>query len=192
MQRLRTSPVVLLAREEFRTRFTGNAFVFIWAFVQPAITLSVLHLVISRGLKGAEPSGSVSPFFHTAAALLLWFFIAETLNFGATCFVDYRFALRRDAFPLGQIPWIRTLSGLYVHGVLLGTLMLFLALKHGLPVTVVQLPILIAGAALLACKLIQLTGSLFPYFRDVQHATVAIVQLGMWVTPIAWDPTVIP
>ncbi len=184
--------ILTLARRDIATRYLGSALGLLWAFAQPAITLLVMWFVFQYGLK--SPPVIDFPFsLWLVAGMIPWFFISDGLSGATYSILEYRFLVKNVTVRLSILPIVKILSGLFIHGFLVG-LMLVLFLIYGIWPDIYALQILyyIFAAIVLLLGLSWVTSSLILFLKDVGQVVGIVLQLGFWATPIIWNINLIP
>lgn len=162
-----------------------------WAVLQPFLTMVVFSVFFGR-LAGLPSDGLPYPLF-TYAGLLPWQLFAFALSESSNSLVNNQRLVARIYFPRLVVPLSAALSGLVDFGfsflVLLG-MMLF----YGTPLTprVLVLPFLVLLTLAAALALGLWLAALNVQYRDVRYVIPFIVQLGFFLTPIAYSSSLVP
>lgn len=181
-----------LARNDFKTRYAGSYLGIIWAFVQPVVTVLVYWFVFQVGFR----SGTVKdvPFvLWLASGLVPWFFFNEALNSATTGLLDYAYLVKKVVFNIRIIPVVKIISALFVH-IFFVIFIILLFICNGIFPEVFWLQVIYYSfyMTILCLGITYITSALVVFFRDLTQIINVILQIGMWMTPIMWDYTVIP
>jgi lipopolysaccharide transport system permease protein/teichoic acid transport system permease protein len=186
------SLIVTLAGRDIKSRYLGSAFGFVWAFVQPTVTIFVMWFVFQFGLK--SPPIEDAPFsLWLIAGMIPWFFFSECLSGGTYSVLEHHYLVKHVSVRLSILPIVKVITGLTIH-VFLVALALCVFLGHGVSIGVhaTQLVYYSFAAVVLLLGLSWMTSSLVLFVRDVGQAVSIALQLGFWFTPIVWNYTLTP
>jgi lipopolysaccharide transport system permease protein len=162
-----------------------------WALFKPVFTMVVFTLVFGKVAK--IPSDEIPYPLFCYAALLPWLYFAGCLTGASNSVVQNGHLLTKVYFPRLILPLTSLASGLadlVVQVVLLAGLMLWYGIVPGWPV-------LLVPAFVLMCVLSAISVGLWltainVKYRDVAHLVPFLVQMWMWLTPIAYPSSLVP
>ena len=180
-----------LALRDVKVQYKQSALGIGWAVIQPIALMVVFSVVLGRfaGL----PSGDVPYPLLTFAALLPWQLFASSVQRTGGSLVGNTNLVTKVYFPRLLIP----LSALAVGLVdLLVGLAIFVALMvwYGQAVTVdvVALPVFMAFALVTALAIGLWLSALNVKYRDVTYVIPFLVQVGLFVSPVAYSADIVP
>lgn len=162
-----------------------------WAILQPVLTTIVFSALFGR-LAGL-PSGNVPYPAFVLCALLPWQLFAYALTHSSNSLVDHAHTLKKVYFPRLILPLASVISGLIdcaIAGITLIILLLYYGITPGWPVVTLPLFALLAVAAALAVGL--WLSALNVRYRDVRHTIPFLLQLWLFVTPVAYPSSLVP
>lgn len=173
--------------DDFKKKYAGSVGGVAWAVLQPLSTVILYWFVFQVGLK----SGSVTevPFIlWLIAGLLPWLYISETISASMPALVDYSYLVKKVRFNIDILPLIKLVSGLMVHLILVG-IMVLMYLCYGLPLSVYYLQVLfyLAYTLILVAGIAYLTSTLYVFFKDIIQIVSILLQAFFWTTPIVWQ-----
>jgi lipopolysaccharide transport system permease protein len=172
-------------------RYKQSILGWIWAALQPLATMMVYTLVFSRVAKvGSE--GVPYPLF-VFSALLPWIFFSGAVSNAINGLVGHANLLTKLHFPREIIPLSYVLASLVdfaIACILLSGLMMYYQFSFGWNTlyALLIITILIAFTSAVALFL----SSVQVRFRDVAAALPVILQIGVFVTPVAYSLNYIP
>ena len=103
-----------LALRDIQSKYLGSYLNFLWAFVQPTITILLLWFVFDVGFR--VPPVEQYPFvLWLIAGIVPWFFFAESLGNATYSILDYSYLVKKVVFKVSVIPIIKILSALFIH-----------------------------------------------------------------------------
>ena len=180
----------VLVKNDFQARFAGSYFGIFWAFVQPLITVLLYWFVFQVGLR----AGSVSdhPFIlFLISGLIPWFYFSEICNGGTNCLIEYSYLVKKIVFNVGILPVLKVVSGLFVHVFFIFIAVVVCTVYGYTPdFYTLQLAYYIVCCAFLALGIAYITSCLTAFFRDMAQVVNILLTIGIWVTPIMWNPAV--
>jgi lipopolysaccharide transport system permease protein/teichoic acid transport system permease protein len=186
------SLVYSLALRDIRSRYLGSYLNFLWAFVQPTITILLIWFVFDVGFK--VPPVENYPFvLWLIAAIIPWFFFSESLGNATSSILDYSYLVKKVVFKVSVIPIIKILSALFIHFFFIGFMFLaFLAYGYTPRWCNLQIIYYLFAAIVLVVGLSWITASLVIFVKDVGQVVAMLLQFGFWLTPILWSIKMVP
>lgn len=184
--------VMNLAKNDFKTKYAGSYLGIIWAFVQPVVTIAVYSFVFQVGFR----SGAVMdcPFvLWLMAGLVPWFFFSDALNGGTSSLLEYSYLVKKVVFKISVIPIVKIISALFVH-LFFVLITIILAAIFGYYPTLYTLQVVYYSFCMFVfvLALTYITCSVIIFFRDLGQVIAIILQVGIWMTPIMWQETMLP
>jgi ABC-2 type transport system permease protein len=155
-----------IARNEFKLRFFGSFFGYLWQLMRPLLLFGVLLFVFSHVAK-------VSSAPHYAVALLagivLFTFFGEATGGAVRSVVDRENLVRKIHFPRLVIPLSIVLLASFNLALNLVVVLVFALIEGVSPmVTWVEAPLIIAMLVIYCAGLAMMLSALFVHFRDIQ------------------------
>ena len=177
-----------LVKNDFRARFAGSYLGMFWAFFQPVITIALYWFVFQVGLR----SGSMSnhPFIlFLMSGLVPWFYFSEAWMGASNSLLEYNYLVKKVRFNVEILPVLKICSALFVHLFFVGVVALMcVAYGYGIDLYLLQLPYYIFCLAFLATGLAYITAAFTVFFRDMTQIVNIVLTIGVWLTPIMWNP----
>ena len=173
-----------LAWRDFRVRYAQTTLGLLWALLQPLITLAILSLVFGKfvGVKTEVPS-----LVFTMTGMTLWTYFSFVLTNSGNSIIANQGMVKKIYFPRIIIPLSKAAVGLIDLVIAFGILCaLLIYYGVGLSGNVIFAPIFIVIAMIAALSVGIWLSALTVRFRDFQHIVPFIVQLGLYITPIAY------
>lgn len=184
--------IVDLVKNDFKMRFSGSILGTLWAYIHPVITLLVYWFVFQVGLRNGDVQGV--PFvMWFVAGLIPWFYFSEAWSGSTSCLLDYSYLVKKVLFDIDIIPSIRLFASFIVHLFFIG-LMFVIYILNGYYPTIywIQLIYYAICLAVITTGLSYITSSLIVFFRDLSQIVSVILEVGMWLTPIMWQDSMLP
>jgi lipopolysaccharide transport system permease protein len=180
-----------LAWRDVRVRYAQTLMGAMWALLEPLVGVLVFTLIFNR-VAGFE-AGDVPYPLYCFAAMLLWTFFSRALRDVATSLVVNAPVLRKVYFPRLALPCAALLATLVDLACML-VMYFFLLAYYGLAPTprLLTLPLWIALAGVNVLGIGLMLSAINVRFRDVTRALPFLIQVWLFVTPVAYPLDKIP
>jgi ABC-type polysaccharide/polyol phosphate export permease len=181
--------VSTMARQDIATRYKRSRIGAFWISIGMAISIGCIGLVFGQIFK--IPVREFLPYFATGT--ILWAFISSCLNEGCGSFISSSGIILQVRMPL-FVHVLRLLqkdSIIFAHNIVILPLVFFVFLY---PVNARCL-LAIPGFLLLVANLawmVLILGTVCARFRDVTQIVQNAVGVLYFVTPIMWNPDLMP
>jgi lipopolysaccharide transport system permease protein len=173
-----------LAWRDFRVRYAQTTIGLLWALLQPLITLLILSLVFGTFIAVKTP---VPHLLFTLAGMSVWTYFSYVMTYAGSSIISSQNMIKKIYFPRIIIPFSKALVGLIDFGI---TLIMLIALMfyYGIAPTanVLFAPLFLILGILAALGAGIWLSALTVRYRDFQHVVPFIVQIGLYLTPIAY------
>lgn len=178
-----------LAKNDFKTRYAGSYLGMVWAFVQPIATIAVFWFVFDVMDFRDAPVEEIPFLLYLSCGIIPWFFFSEAWNSATSCLYEYSYLVKKVKFRVSVLPIIKIISALFVHLVFIGILFIMCSLYGYWPHIVnIQVLYYLFCMICLVFSLSLLTTSISAFFKDTSPILSIILQFGLWLTPIFWNP----
>jgi lipopolysaccharide transport system permease protein len=180
-----------LARRDVKVRYAQTFLGAAWALLQPALMMLVFTLVFGRLI--GTPTGDVPYPLFAIAGLLPWQLFSVTLADVSNSVIANDRLLTKAAFPRIVLPVAAAAPGVIDAGVaalLLAVLLVHYGVLPGVAVLFAPLFLLLGLAASLGIGL--WLAALNLRYRDVRYAIPFMLQLGLFLTPVAYPASAVP
>ena len=174
-----------LAWRDFRVRYAQTSIGLLWAFVQPIITLLILSLVFNQFAN--VDTGKIPSLLFNTSGLCMWTYFAYVMSNSGSSIIQSQEMVKKIYFPRLIIPLSKALVGLIDLGITILILLILMIYYQILPSsTIVYAPIFILAGMLAALSVGIWLSALTVRFRDFQHIVPFMVQIGLYITPVAY------
>lgn len=186
------SLLFILSWRDIKVRFKQTVIGAAWALLRPLLTLAVLTIVFSKIAR--LPSEGDAPYvLLVLSGLLPWQFFSAGLSDAANSVTDNEKIVSKIYFPRLVIP----ISALAVCSVDFAIALLILVgifLIYGFVPdwNIIALPLVLVFALLAALGPGLLLAALNVKYRDFRYVVPFIVQMGIYVSPVAYSTSLIP
>lgn len=162
-----------------------------WSVLQPFLAMVVFTIFFGRLAK--MPSDGVPYPLFSLAALVPWtYFAAAALN-GSTSLVGNQHLLAKVYFPRVLVPLAAVLMPAVDLAVSFTMLLVLMAWYHVMPTAVVLLlPLYVALGVSTAFAVTLWTSGLSVRYRDARYVLPFIIQIWLFVTPVAYPASLVP
>lgn len=173
-----------LSWRDFRVRYAQTAIGLIWAILQPVVTIAILAVVFGKFVGVETP---VPYLLFTVSGMAIWTYFSYVLANSGSSIIAAQEMVKKIYFPRLIIPLSKAVVGLIDLAIvllILVFLMLFYRVMPSVHMWAAPLFVLLTMIAALGAGI--WLSALTVRFRDFQHVTPFIVQIGLYVTPIAY------
>ncbi len=176
---------------DVKIRYKQTALGAAWAIIQPVFTMLIFTLIFSR-VAGIKSDGFPYPIF-AYAALLPWIFFANAVTTSGNSVVGSANLITKVYFPRALIPAASVGAGFVDFAVAFVMLLpLTFYYRISLSLNILLLPIPTVLILLLALGVGMWLSALNVKYRDVRFAVPFMIQIWMFLSPIAYPSSVVP
>jgi lipopolysaccharide transport system permease protein len=162
-----------------------------WAILQPLLTMLVFTVVFGRFAK--VPTGDIPYPLFSLTALLPWNYFASAVGRSGTSIVSSSNLVSKVYFPRLIVPIAAAAAPIVdfaIAFVILIVMQFYYGMSPSWAVLTLPLFLLLAFATALAVSL--WLSALNVRYRDVGYLIPFLLQIGMFVTPVAYPATLVP
>jgi len=182
-----------LAKSDFKKRFVGSYFGVVWMFIQPVVTVLIYFMIFQLGFKSVPPIPGVPYVVWLVPGIVPWFFYNEAMNAGTNCLQEYHYLVKKVVFNVEILPVIKLMSCLIIHGIFVCIMIAMFFCYARLPMaTWIQIVYYSFALSVNILALTYFTSAINVFFKDMSQIVSILLQFGMWLTPIMWDPNMFP
>lgn len=181
----------ILAWRDVSVRYKQSAVGIGWAVIQP-LTMMLIFTIVFGGFAKLPSEGVPYPIF-TFCALLPWNYFASSLTGSSSSLVSSSHLVTKVYFPRLLLPLSKVFSGLIDFGIgfiILLAMMLWYGIVPTIGILFLPLFLIVAMLASLGVGL-WLTAINVKY-RDVAFVVPFMVQIWMYISPVAYSTTIVP
>jgi len=175
---------ITLTWRDFKVRYAQTTIGLLWALIQPVITLLILSLVFGKfvGVKTDVPY-----LLFAMTGLTIWTYFSFVISNAGASIIASQGMIKKIYFPRLIIPLSKAAVGLIDLGISL-LIMIFLMFYYGIvPSSNVWLaPVFLFFGMLAALAVGIWLSAITVRYRDFQHVVPFMVQIGLYITPIAY------
>ena len=182
--------MAFLTWRDLAVRYKQTAIGVAWAIIRPALTMIVF--VLFRRLVGIQ-RGAVPDALLVLAAVLPWQFFSNALTESSTSLINNTNLISKIYFPRLIVPIAAVATSFVDFVITLALLAAVMAWMGFAPTwTLIVLPLYVALAFALSTGLGLLLAALNVKYRDFRYVVPFIIQVGLFISPIAFASTNMP
>ncbi len=181
---------LILAYRDFRVRYAQTYLGFVWAFVQPALTLLIFTIVFGRAAK--VDTGDIPYPVFAIAGMSAWAYFSFVMSQSGNSIIGAQGMIKKIYFPRLVIPLSKSLVGLIDYAIaFLFLVLIMLYYQQPVSANLIWLPCFIVLNLISALGIGIWLSALTVRYRDFQHIIPFAVQFGLYATPIAYPSSLV-
>ena len=175
-----------LAKNDFKTKYSGSYLGMIWGLIQPVITILVYWFVFTVGM-GFDKIEGVPYALWLVSGLVPWFLFSDGLTGGTASLLEYSYLVKKVVFNIDVLPIVKAVSSLFTHiFFVIFTIIMYTLAGYPLDIHYLQIVYYSFCMFMLSLSISYITCSVVVFFRDLMQIVNIILQIGVWMTPILW------
>lgn len=180
-----------LSWRDIKVRYKQTALGVAWAILQPLLTMAIFSIFFGRLAK--VPSDGVPYPVFALTALAPWTFFANALAQSSNSVITNSSLVTKVFFPRLIIPMSAALAGI-VDLVIALMLLVGALVVYRVPLTagILLLPLVAVMAIAVALGAGFWLSALNVRYRDVRYALPFLVQIWMFLSPVAYSSSLVP
>ena len=172
-----------LALRELKVRYKRSVLGFLWALLNPVLSMAVLAIVFTTII----PTNIHHFAVFLMSTLLLYTFVVQSLSYAVESMVGNADLIKKVAVPKLVFPVAAVLSNVINLGLsLIPLVILVLVFRHPFYWTWLLIPIPLAALILLTLGATFFFATANVYYRDVSHIIQIVLQVLFYLTPILY------
>ena len=181
-----------LAKNDFKKRYAGSYLGFLWALVQPVVTVVMYWIVFDVVFDTRSQmvaSGVEVPYvLFLTSGLVPWFYFSEGITNGTNGLLEYSYLVKKVVLKIRMLPIIKLVAATFIHAFFV-VVLLIIAMMYGYTPNLYTLQIFYYSFCLFVLMLAMsyCTCAIVVFFRDLAQIINIGLQVGMWATPILWN-----
>jgi lipopolysaccharide transport system permease protein len=180
----------VMVRRDILGRYRGSFGGSFWTVVNPLLLMLTYFLVFGVILQ--RPHETKTDFaLSFLAGMLPWLAFSEAIGRAPSVMLEHRNFVKKLVFAIETLPVNLVVSGLVSEAFAVALYCGFLlAIRHGLPVTILWLPVLILPQILFTAGICWFLAGLGVFVRDLGQIMSYIITVWFFITPICYpeDP----
>ncbi|HEX8847953.1 MAG TPA: ABC transporter permease [Gemmatimonadaceae bacterium] len=163
-----------------------------WAIIQPVLTMVIFTLVFGR-FAGVPSDGVPYPVF-SLAALVPWTYFSTAFSGASQSLVTNTNLITKIYFPRLVIPFAPVVGGLVDFAISFVILLAAMGYYRIIPsaMAIVLVPLLMLAMVLTSAGVGCWLSALNIKYRDIKYIVPFIVQVWLYISPVAYPMSVVP
>lgn len=182
---------LLLAYRDYRVRYAQTMLGLLWAILQPIVTVGIFTFVFGYLMKIKAPNNIPYPVF-ALSGMVAWTYFSFVMTQAGNSVIGAQSMVQKIYFPRLVIPLSKALVGLvdFLSAFIL-LIILMVVYKVVPTMNMVWLPVFILAIIISSLGVGIWLSALTIRYRDFQHMVPFMVQIGLYITPVAYSSTFI-
>ena len=178
---------------ELKAKYAATILGFVWPVIFPFLFLSAYALVFLFVFK-AKPEGlsSAEYLLVVFTGLVPFLGFSEAFSLGTTSVLENKALVKNTIFPIELVPVKAVFLGLVTMFVGLLFVLIYLAARGLLGLSVLWLPAVVIAHVLFSIGLAWFVGAVAVVVRDLAQMVSVVILLLMLLSPIAYLPSMVP
>lgn len=176
------------AINDLKKRYSGSIGGFLWAYIQPLVSILVFWFVFEVGFK--NPPVQDMPFIlWLIPSYIAWSYTNDAISQSSNVLYEYNFLVKKVKFKIEILPIVKVVVSFIVH-------VFFICLCYGLYLGYgfrfnwmwLQIFYYTFSLTLFLVGISWLVSSLSVFWKDIAQIVNVLLQIGFWMAPVFWNP----
>ena len=178
-----------LGKNDFRNRFANTSLGSMWGFLQPFVFMMMYVIVFQYIFKQSGPNGA--PYIvWFLPGMAMWMTINDGIIGASSSIRGYSYLVKKVVFPVDIIPIISLIANAFVSLFLLVIATVVCVIFKFVP-NVLQIIYMIIATYAFLISITRFTSAIATLVPDFSNLLGIVMQIGMWLTPVVWDLSMI-
>ena len=175
-----------LAINDLIVKNKGNLLGFLWLWINPSIQILIYGIVFGLGLRGSAPVNGINFFHWLIPGFIIWDFINGCVTPGSRSIIAKMNIVTKMKFPVSITPLVTVLSELYIHILMIITIVLILIVTNGSTPSIywMYLPYYTFCAVCFLLSFAIFNSAISTVMRDYQHIVYNMMRTLFFITPV--------
>jgi lipopolysaccharide transport system permease protein len=183
--------LVAFAMRDVRLRYRQTALGAIWVVLQPLLAAAIFSFVFGRIAKFT--SGNVPYFVFAFAGMMIWNVFSATVTKSSASLLQNTNLVSKVYFPRLIMPMAPGASTLIDAGISFVLLLILMLINGVVPtIGILLAPVFLAMTLMIGLGVSFIASALSVAYRDVQYVIPVMVNLLMYISPVAYAADVVP
>ena len=178
-----------LGKNDFKNRFASTSLGSIWGFLQPFVFLMMYVIVFQYIFKQSGPNGAPYVVWFLPG-MAMWLTLSDGIIGASGSIRGYSYLVKKVVFPVDIIPMISLLANSFVSIFLIliatGVSVIFKFIPN-----LLQLIYMLISVYVFLVAITRFTSAVATLVPDFSNLLSIVMQIGMWLTPVVWDLSMI-
>lgn len=178
-----------LGKNDFKNRFASTSLGSVWGFLQPFVFLMMYVIVFQYIFKQSGPEGAPYVVWFLPG-MAMWMTLNDGIIGASSSIRSYSYLVKKVVFPVDIIPIISLLANSFVSIFLILIATVVCIIFKFIP-NVLQLIYMIIAVYAFLVAITRFTSAVATLVPDFSNLLSIVMQIGMWLTPVVWDLSMI-
>lgn len=178
-----------LGKNDFKNRFANTSLGAMWGFLQPFVFMMMYVIVFQYIFKQTGPEGAPYVVWFMPG-MAMWMTINDGIIGSSNSIRGYSYLVKKVVFPVDVIPVISLIANAFVALFLIAIATIVCAIFNFVP-NVFQVIYMIFAVYTFLIAVTRFTSAVATLVPDFSNLLGIIMQIGMWLTPVVWDVSMI-
>ncbi len=177
-----------MAKLDLVKTYRGAALGWLWAIINPVVTIFVYWFSFSIGLRISKDVSNYPFFLWLIAGVVPWFYMRDMISQGTDCMRKYSYLITKMKFPVSTIPTFFSLSKLSVNLILL-LIVVIIYWGMGFPPDIyyLQIPLYVILSFMMFTMWALFAAPIAAMSKDFSNLIRSFVYALFWLSGILWD-----
>lgn len=178
-----------LGKNDFKNRFANTSLGSLWGFLQPFVFMMMYVIVFQYIFKQSGPNGA--PYIvWFLPGMAMWMTINDGIVGASSSIRGYSYLVKKVVFPVDIIPIISLIANSFVSIFLMVIAIIVCAIFKFVP-NILQIIYMIFATYAFLIAITRFTSAVATLVPDFSNLLGIVMQIGMWLTPVVWDLSMI-
>lgn len=178
-----------LGKNDFKNRFANTSLGSIWGFLQPFVFMMMYVIVFQYIFKQTGPNGA--PYIvWFLPGMAMWMTINDGIVGASSSIRGYSYLVKKVVFPVDIIPVISLIANAFVSLFLMIIATVVCIIFKFVP-NILQIIYMVFATYAFLISITRFTSAIATLVPDFSNLLGIIMQIGMWLTPVVWDLSMI-
>ena len=176
--------------KDIKVRYVSTKLGFLWAIINPVLTLLILVFVFNNLLK--TESDGYNKIVITIIGISVWNFVSGFIAESSNSLITNQALIKKIYFPKIILPISKIgIAGLDFAIAFIITIIVLLVEKVKFSNNIIYLPLILLLLLLISIGVAVLINSLIIQFRDIIHIIPFLLRIGIFISPVAFSANII-
>ena len=189
------SLIRVMVRRDILGRYRGSFGGSLWTIINPLLLMLTYYFVFGMVLRARFPGDPSRSGFvlYFLSGMLPWLAFSESAGRAPTVLLEHRNFVKKLVFAVETLPANLVVSGLVSEFFAVTLFCVFLlVLRHGVPLTVLWLPVLLVPQVLFTAGVSWFLAALGAFVRDLGQFIGFLMTIWFFITPICYPEDSLP
>ncbi|MGM9969519.1 MAG: ABC transporter permease [Anaeroplasma sp.] len=180
--------ILCFAKNDLKKRYAGSVGGFLWAYIQPLVSILVFWFVFQIGFKN-PPVENIPFILWLVPSYIAWSYANDSISQSSNVLYEYNYLVKKVKFKIHILPVIKVATALIVHlFFIIFVYCLYLGYGYSFHISWLQVLYYTFALTILLVGISWLVSSLSVFWKDISQIVNVLLQIGFWMAPVFWNP----